>query len=588
MQFTDLESYYTYLEDDENFSSLDFNTAKYLKILGDRSSETEFKKLCSYEQFFCDFSIKKGEHIPQYQMGDYKYPTLDMFDDNFVYLKKRAEETINPKYKSRYNHILWLSPQKHYNYAKQAIESYITLLENSSFAADDNLLNNYFKIYFENLFLLSQSINHKSVETIDYFITLLQGSKISEFCKDALMRFIVENIKKSDAVLFEKFFHYANNKIEIAEDRLLESFLNLLIILSQKLKKSPAIFHEKLGDWHISQLKKENDQSFVAHHFYLNALEEYRKANHKEKIEQTSVLLEQAKKTINLKRVPFEIKDEKILEAFNQYWKMTVDIIKRIVTEKSSKDIYEYLIVEDFLPKPNSEEDEPKSALFDLVTTMTFDINRNVNKNKSGIINSYHLHINNFTFRQISCVFLEGMKEGKITFQSLIDYLKNYTWYGTDFTYVDNNNEKQGFDWIELLTPSLQVFFNQIEADMKTATNHNQGYIVAIDSLVLKFEGLLREFSRAIEAQTIEFKADGTEERISFDKLLDNEKITDLIPAKDITFFKYLFTSEGMNLRNNIAHCFYKTENYSSATILLLIVALLRLGNYPLEAKLDE
>ncbi|MDN4029816.1 DUF4209 domain-containing protein [Chryseobacterium gambrini] len=588
MQFTNLESYYTYLEEDENFSVHDFNTTKYLKILGDSSSEAELKKLYSYEQFFCDFSIKKGEHVPQYQMGDYKYPTLELFDDDFVYLKKRAEETINPKYKSRYNHILWLSPQKHYNYAKQAIESYMTLLENSNFAADDNLLNNSFRTYFENLFLLSQSINYKTAETIDYFTTLLAGSKISEFCKYAIIRFIVENIKKNDAVLFEKFFDYANSQLEIAEDRLLGSFLKLLIIISQKLKKSPAIFHEKLGDWHISQLKKENEQSFVAHHFYLNALEEYRKANHKEKIEQTSVLLEQAKKTINLKRVPLEIKDEKILEALNQYWKMTVDIIKRIVTEKSSKYIYEYLIVEDFLPKPNSEEDEPKSALSDLVTTMTFDINRNVNKNKSGMINLYHLHINNFTFPQISRVFLEGMKEGKITFESLTDYMKNFTWYGTDFTYVDNNNEKQGFDWIELLTPSLQVFFNQIETDIKTVTNHHQGYIVAIDSLVLKFEGLLREFSRAIAAQTIEFKADGTEERISFDRLLDNKKITDLIPANDIAFFKYLFTSEGMNLRNNIAHCFYKTENYSSSTMLLLIVALLRLGNYRLEQTHDK
>lgn len=583
MQFTDLESYYTYLEEDKNFSILDFNTIKYLKILGDSSSEVELKKLCSYEQFFCDFSIKKGEHIPQYQMGDYKYPTLEMFDDNFEYIKKRAEETVNPKYKSRYNHILWLSQQKHYTYAKQAIESYMNLLENSNFAANDNLLNNSFRTYFENLFLLSQSINYKSAETIDYFITLLSGSKISEFCKYAIMRFIVENIKKSDAVLFEKFFEYTKSQVEIAEDRLLESFLKLLIILSQKLKKSAATFHDKLGDWHISQLKKEDKQGFVAHHFYLNALEEYRKANIKEKVEQTSVLLEQAKKTINLKRIPFEIKDDKILEKLNQYWKITSDNIKRIVTEKSSKDIYEYLIVEDFLPKPNSEEEKPKSALLDLVTTMTFDINRNVNKNKSGMINPYQLRINNFTLRQISCVFLEGIKAEKITFKSLIGYLENYTWYGADFTYVDNNNEKQGFDWIELLTPSLQVFFNQIEADIKTATNHNQGYIVAIDSLVLKFEGLLREFSRAIEAQTIEFKADGTEERISFDKLLDNEKIIDLIPVNNIVFFKYLFTSEGMNLRNNIAHCFYKTENYSSATVLLLIVALLRLGNYRFE-----
>ncbi len=194
-----------------------------------------------------------------------------MFDDDFVYLKKRAAECINPKYKARYNHILWLSPHKHYSYAKQAIESYINLLENSNFAADKNSLNNCFRTYFENLFILSQSINYKSDETIEYFITLLSGAKISEFCKCAIMKFIVENIKKNDTSLFEKFFDYASNQLNISEDRLLESFLKLLIILSQKLKKSPAIFHEKLGDWHTSELKKEDKQGFVAHHFYLNA-----------------------------------------------------------------------------------------------------------------------------------------------------------------------------------------------------------------------------------------------------------------------------------------------------------------------------
>ena len=46
---------------------------------------------------------------------------------------------------------------------------------------------------------------------------------------------------------------------------------------------------------------KQKNQGFIAHHYYANALEEYKKANNNEKIEQTAVLLEQAKKTIELK-----------------------------------------------------------------------------------------------------------------------------------------------------------------------------------------------------------------------------------------------------------------------------------------------
>lgn len=371
-------------------------------------------------------------------------------------------------------------------------------------------------------------------------------------------------------------------------DRELESYLNLLVLLSQKLKTSPSEFHEKLGDYHISQLENEKNKGFIAHHYYTNALEEYKKANIKEKIEQTAVLLEQAKKTIDLKKVSFELKDEKINEALNQWWDFTKKKIDYLIENGNDKEIYGYLILEQLFPKANVLKEEIRPVMLDLVSTMTFDINKNISKNKSGVINPYSLHINNFTINHIGLVVSKGFKSGKISFDSLVNYLKNDSWYGQDFTYLDTNNETQGFNWIKLLTPAIQSFFVQTEIDLKTNRHNQQGYILAIDSLVLKFEGLLRELSRMIGAQTIEIKDNGTEERIGFDKLLDNEKLKALIPEDDIAFFKFLFTSSGMNLRNNVAHCFFTTKNYTSAVMLLLIVALLRLGNYKLETKEKE
>lgn len=182
-------------------------------------------------------------------------------------------------------------------------------------------------------------------------------------------------------------------------------------------------------------------------------------------------------------------------------------------------------------------------------------------------------------------VFLKGIKNGKVSFETLIDFLMKHSWYGQDFTFTNADGETEGFNWIELLSPSLLNFFTQSEIDIKLNKNSNQGYILAIDSLVIKFEGLLREFSRNIGAQTIEIKDNGTEERISFEKLLENEKIKELVPKDDIALFKFLFTSDGMNLRNNIAHCFYTTKNYSPATMFLLIAALLKLGNYKFKPK---
>jgi len=84
-------------------------------------------------------------------------------------------------------------------------------------------------------------------------------------------------------------------------------------------------------------------------------------------------------------------------------------------------------------------------------------------------------------------------------------------------------------------------------------------------------------------AQTIEIKEDETLERISFEKLLSNEKLKEIIPEDDIALFKFLFLSDYFDLRNNIAHCFYRPKNYSSGIMILLIAALLKLGNFELK-----
>jgi hypothetical protein len=585
MDFQSLDEYYNYLENDTDFKCLDLNTYKYITALRDKTEDNNIKKLCSFELFFADFSIKRGVHVPKRQSGGSIYPSLDQFDDNFEYIKIRANNVKNLKYKAKYNHVLWLSPQKRTDFAKQAIENYLSLLQNSSLTVNDSLQCHSFVQYFENLFVLCQKVNYKKDEVINYFLSLLESQKLNDFTKYSLMKFIIENSKKNKPTILHTFYDYSKKLIEHIDARVLERYLELLVILSQRLNISPSEFHEKLGDFHISQLKTERNKGFIAHDYYSNALQEYKKANNKGKIEQTVVLLEQAKKTIDLKRVSIELEDENINNALNQWW----DIIKKktthLIEKGNDKDIYKYLILEELFPKAATLNKGAKPFEFDIFTTIVFDVNKNISKNKPSAINSYSLHVNSLSTNHIWLVISKGIKNGKISYDSLIDYLENNSWYGRDFTYLDTNNETQGFNWIELLSPSLQSFFIQTEIDIKTKKHNPEGYILAIDSLVLKFEGLLRELSRMIGAQTIEIKENGTEERINFDKLLDNDKLMTLIPEDDIAFFKFLFTSCGRNIRNNIAHCFFSTKHYTSAIMLLLIVALLRLGNYNLETK---
>jgi hypothetical protein len=580
--FENLETYYEYLETD-NGLLCDFNLSKKIVILRDKTEDKELKSQCSYELFFSDFTIENGVLKPQltYTNGQ-EYPNLTLFEDDFKHIKSRAENVKNPKYKAKYNHLLWCSGLKHNDYAKQAIDNYFSFLKSVFIPLDENLSHRTFGDYFKNLFILSQTINYKKEDVLQFLISILGIKKINGYKEHSLMKFIAEEGKKIDTTIFQSFFNYSN---KIINDSIYPDFvgeyLELLINLCSKLNISPKPYHNKLAEFHISKSEKK-EESFVIHDFYLKALAQYKLAGNKEKIEEVTILVEKAKRTINFKSIKVEHTNERL----QSLWETIIKVTDEITEKGESKDIYQYIMfAPNIFPKAETLNENIRPVMFDFVSVMTFDINKNVSKKERSGINPYFLYIQNFSIQHLWLVFSKGIKNGKISFESLIDFLKNHSWYGQDYTFIDADDEIEGFNWIELLSPSLLSFFTQSEIDIKLNKNNNQGYILAIDSLVIKFEGLLREFSRNIGAQTIEIKDNGTEERISFEKLLENQKIKELIPKDDIALLKFIFTSEGLNLRNNIAHCFYQTKNYLPATMFLLIAALLKLGNYKFKPK---
>lgn len=580
MKFESLDLYYDYLEND-NSLLFDYNVSNSLVNLRDTIEDSELKKHCSYELYFTDYSINEGEVKPKISMtGGESYPNFSLFDDDLAYIKKRAENVVNPKYKAKYNHLLWDSKHKHKSFATIAIDNYFAFVNSVSLKLDDNLSHHSFETIFQNIFTLSQSSNYKKDEAIQFLVSLLGSSKINGYKEYSLMKYIINNGKKIDSATLQTFFDYSNKVIdELIYQEFLGEYLELQILLSKKVNVSPKDYHNKLAEFHISNSDKQKE-SFIVHDFYLKALEQYQKAGNKAKIEEVTVLIEKAKRNINFKSVKVEHTDE----LLQKYWEGIIKMTDELTAQSESKDIYNYLLLYNgIFPKASVLSEEIRPATFDFVSVMNFDINKNVSGKKKSGINPYFIHIQNFSINHIWLVFVKGIKNGKVSFDSMIDFLKHNSWYGQDFTYLNADGQIEGFNWIELLSPSLFGFFTQSEIDIKQNKNNNIGYILPIDSLVLKFEGLLREFSRHIGAQTIEIKENGTEERISFEKLLENEKLKALLPEDDIALFKFLFTSEGMNLRNNIAHCFYQTKNYSAGTMLLLITALLKLGNYELK-----
>ena len=106
-----------------------------------------------------------------------------------------------------------------------------------------------------------------------------------------------------------------------------------------------------------------------------------------------------------------------------------------------------------------------------------------------------------------------------------------------------------------------------------------------MDSIVLKFEGLIRDFARLLGLQTT-ILTKGYMREMYIEELLEHHEIKKYFNENDLLFFKYLLTSKhGLNLRNNIAHAFLRFNQYQVNHMLLLIVVLLRLGKYTVQTE---
>lgn len=576
--FKTLEEYYIFLNEDKLFKE-HIGLSSYLKPLLDSFETDDEKKKCSYEVFFQDFHFRNGKYIPLFSLDKQCYPDLEQFID-LEYIKQRALFCLNNKFKAKYFHLLYHKTNDKRE-AIKAIENYFELLKASNLNLKDNLEIRGFLDSFDNLIYLSEKVKYKQEDVIQFIKEIMEQGEINGYCLFHIIDFATDNIKLKPE---SKQFFFDAVEVEIIsmnfpEQR--EDFLKLIIGLSQKIGKSQQEYQNLLGDYYLDEAKKEGG-SFYVHNIYLEALNIFKKAGNKPKQDEVSKLIQDSKNSIKLSKVETKFESPFI----DKYFKSMDELTTELTENNSSEVVYQYIIVEKkIFPKASMLEEFTKPQTFDLVTTITFDKNKNISVNTSKGINSYQTYFQLFSKEHLKQVFHKGQSSGKISFESLKEYLENNTWYNDVNVMINPDEKDSSFKWIDFILPPLKLFFEQSEKDFENNSHTPEGYILAIDSLCLKFEGVLRDFSNKIGAQIIESEEAKTEQRIDFDKMFDNEKFKSVIPEDDVTFFKFLFTRKGLNLRNNIAHSFYTPKDYSASMVWLLICAYLKLGNF--EFKLN-
>jgi hypothetical protein len=203
------------------------------------------------------------------------------------------------------------------------------------------------------------------------------------------------------------------------------------------------------------------------------------------------------------------------------------------------------------------------------------------------IIRHYLMFVEMASKPFIQSFFINAIHKKKLSPQIILNFLREETWLGRIYeNRIYNKTVKH--DWIALLAPSIYDYFRQMEIFFLNPVN-SPNFTLCTDSLVLKLEGIIRDFCGLNGIKTFEtFSKDGKNhvKEKSINKLLNEEKLEEILGKDDLLFLKILLIEQGgYNLRNEIAHSLLSTKNYGIDNMHLLLLALFRLAKYTIKEE---
>lgn len=511
--------------------------------------------------------------------------TLNFSKAEINYLNERLNQTNNSLLKSRYAHLLW-QETKNNNYALTALDGYmscINLIKGKEARELDIILAAILHISKNTKKRIEESrkLTLDLIEALPnwFKFTILNTALKINFLKPADMNFIADKV-------FEWFeeqlpINYFTNKRN----------LEISLILFDKIKRPDEKLYELLALNEDEIINQHEDESFVK----LTALSEKAKYLKKaKKIEECEIVLRECtriKQKTKLYKVSVEL-DEDLNRMFNDYLKMKSEFILNWSTQSI---LSFFSMSDDVLVDPQMVEEHTnentKNSIHSLFSTSIFDINSNTKKLTDDRIidfeklRTYVIAHNVQVYTLFLRVFIDGIILGKLNYYKIFDFLEEYTWYGMKFRKnLKSNDEDENSSWLSLLAPSIHSYLTQFELSTLMNTNKVNNFVLAIDSMTLKFEGALRDFIRLSGGNTtLERKGEMQEQLL--EDLLENQVTKEYFTEKDIELFKFTFTKKGKNIRNDVAHSFMEYSDYNLQIASLVFLCLLRLGKYTFEEK---
>ena len=541
----------------------------------------------------------------------FEYPSLKNYTtEDLAYIVTRARQTKNPGLKLRYAHFLWLSPVKHNDWATIAIGLYKVLIKelNSTVWDMDELRPvHIMQIAIENLLYLSLSLRNKE-----------EQGKVKRLALAIIRKFRPDNKKTSFNInlirtmlelpgIFKKE-DFKGLTAKCMKYALSDSDLHHRIDIYRIAEKTAAKeglpvtkMEEELGNAYIG-LADQRGVDLASVTFIQEAIKSFKKLKNKEKIKELELRYKELKQKVQMGSVSHQMDLTEVIKQIEQVTSKLLEetpeqIVSFLIHSKQIFPSYAYL-------KQLAIEQKAENPMYYFVPTTVSDqfghtsahYGDEEEKMHLAIMESLDFHLRTSSFFYLKKIFLKGVQEKKISPVSILGYLKEYSWLGQTISVKYQQDEIEKFNWLELLATGLNDFFSQLFFYYQNSENI-PNVIMAIDSLTLKVEGILRDICELRNVPSFFQTKDAKGRLIMKEKDINTLLYDDLIKATlsedDLMLCRFLLIDKaGYNLRNKVAHTLIRKANdYRIEYLLLLIVVILKLSKNeygPLEAKQKE
>ncbi len=188
-------------------------------------------------------------------------------------------------------------------------------------------------------------------------------------------------------------------------------------------------------------------------------------------------------------------------------------------------------------------------------------------------------------------LFLVSVIEGEVSFEGIVKYLQDHSWIARKLKKPGDRGKENTYNWLELVTPGLYDYFIQIKW-LSADRSFRPNFMLTIDSLVLKIEGMLRDICALSGIPTTLMKKDRMGRNVSTAKdihmLLYEKPVRELFAEDDLLLLRFVLVEQaGYNLRHRIAHGLTTPADYSLRVMHLVILIVLRIARYQIREKAD-